>query len=476
MQNNVSDPFDLLAHTSYPRIIVSPTYRLNLFGFLCSPTDPDDSSIKSPCPGNFGFWDQRLALEWTHQNISLFSGNPQNITVGGLSAGANSALFQLHHDTYLTQPDHEPMIRRVYLWSNAVGIQPNGPSSKAISSQFDELTSHFNIPPTTSLSEKLASLRTIPAEELVSAIPQMKWHTFRAVTDDDFIPRTFLRSIYHVERRRKNTRQENFSHRLKSHGVKVMLGEVAHESRLYALVNAPSSRADLEMQLKNYYPSTVVDAQLRYYSSLLPPDSSEDGPESRGGGGEQQQCWRGVYARIVADAQVHATVRGLTHALLSSPSPSPPAKLRSDDNDDDDDDDDDGNNEKNYGLDMSDVFRYRISWRAKGLDSWLKPSMGVCHGADAPIWWYSGCRAGYTEEDKRKAALFLEPFGRFICGEAGERGIEWGTETETEKGVRSMGEDGEVKVVGEDEDWERRLEVWDMMRRAQMSGPGDDGI
>lgn len=37
--------------------------------------------------GNYGFWDQRLALEWTYKNISYFGGDASNITVAGYSAG-----------------------------------------------------------------------------------------------------------------------------------------------------------------------------------------------------------------------------------------------------------------------------------------------------------------------------------------------------------------------------------------------------
>ena len=73
-------------------IVVAPAYRLNLFGFLSS------SELLQACPDfgvNLGFWDQRLALQWTWENISYFGGNPSNITVSGYSAGANSVFHQL---------------------------------------------------------------------------------------------------------------------------------------------------------------------------------------------------------------------------------------------------------------------------------------------------------------------------------------------------------------------------------------------
>lgn len=91
-QDHVHDSTAALAHST-PRIIVSATYRLNLFGFLAG---SDLASVKEdPAPANYGFWDQRCALEWVAKRISLFGGNPSKISVGGLSAGANSTFVSV---------------------------------------------------------------------------------------------------------------------------------------------------------------------------------------------------------------------------------------------------------------------------------------------------------------------------------------------------------------------------------------------
>ena len=39
--------------------------------------------------------DQRLAIQWTHENIHLFGGNPEKITIFGQSAGSGSVAYQL---------------------------------------------------------------------------------------------------------------------------------------------------------------------------------------------------------------------------------------------------------------------------------------------------------------------------------------------------------------------------------------------
>ncbi|KAH8361977.1 hypothetical protein KR200_002647 [Drosophila serrata] len=64
-------------------IMVTINYRLGPFGFLST---GDDSM-----PGNFGFKDQRLALQWVQQHIEAFGGDPNSVTIFGHSAGGISA-------------------------------------------------------------------------------------------------------------------------------------------------------------------------------------------------------------------------------------------------------------------------------------------------------------------------------------------------------------------------------------------------
>jgi carboxylesterase type B len=41
-----------------------------------------------------GVRDQNMALEWVHDNIGSFGGDPDNVTIFGQSAGAISVKFQ----------------------------------------------------------------------------------------------------------------------------------------------------------------------------------------------------------------------------------------------------------------------------------------------------------------------------------------------------------------------------------------------
>lgn len=62
--------------------VVSMNFRLGVFGFL-------DASNKH-APGNMGLMDQRLALVWVRRNAQAFGGNPDRVTLLGLSTGAVS--------------------------------------------------------------------------------------------------------------------------------------------------------------------------------------------------------------------------------------------------------------------------------------------------------------------------------------------------------------------------------------------------
>lgn len=61
--------------------LITINYRLGPFGFMS--IEYDDH-----VEGNFGIWDQKLALEWIQRNIKQFNGDPNKVTVMGESAGA----------------------------------------------------------------------------------------------------------------------------------------------------------------------------------------------------------------------------------------------------------------------------------------------------------------------------------------------------------------------------------------------------
>ncbi|KAF8521222.1 carboxylesterase [Hysterangium stoloniferum] len=67
-------------------LLVTVNYRTNIFGF---PGAPQLSSKKQS--QNFGALDVDAAIQWVHDNIASFGGNPERITIFGQSAGSGLA-------------------------------------------------------------------------------------------------------------------------------------------------------------------------------------------------------------------------------------------------------------------------------------------------------------------------------------------------------------------------------------------------
>jgi Carboxylesterase type B len=98
-------------------VVVTVNYRLNVFGFLCHP----EITAEAPgAPANFGNLDQQSGAQWVKRNIAAFGGDPNNITIGGQSAGGGSVLSQL------TSPQNEGLCQKAIIESGVITMLYEG--------------------------------------------------------------------------------------------------------------------------------------------------------------------------------------------------------------------------------------------------------------------------------------------------------------------------------------------------------------
>lgn len=390
---NVAEMFDDEEFTQ-KYILVAPGYRLNMFGFLSS----KELLEEDPKNSNFGFWDQRLALEWTYENIAEFGGDPEKITVGGVSAGSYSAFFQLTYELY--NPHVKQIIKQLAFFSNLVYIQPK--TIEECQDQFDEIIDKLNIDKSLSGAEKVTELRKLEPGFIEDFIPELKLHTFRAVTDNYFISPDIVGDI----------KTGKFAEMMIKKGARILNGEVDNELIKYSLLNTPQTIEELPLQVENYYPRKVVPALLDVYGADKLNPQSEDFKEDL----------RKIYGAIISDGQVYSSARGLLSKLVEN------------------------------GFPQEDIFRYRVGFRSQWLDEHIDPKINVPHGCDISVWFYQ-LRAGYTPEEKAATNAWLKPYLGFLNF---EKSIEWPSHDVTK--LRLFSREGNDEYI-KDPDWEWGVKV-----------------
>ncbi|CAH1782135.1 unnamed protein product, partial [Owenia fusiformis] len=90
-------------------VMVTMNYRLGIFGFL--------STGDNVVPGNMGLLDQQLAIRWVKDNIALFGGDPERITIFGQSAGASSVT------QHATSPTNIGLFQRAIAQSGTISSE-----------------------------------------------------------------------------------------------------------------------------------------------------------------------------------------------------------------------------------------------------------------------------------------------------------------------------------------------------------------
>lgn len=156
-------------------IVVTVNYRLGVFGFLALPALTRESPDRAS--GNYGLLDQHAALQWVHDHISAFGGDPAKVTIGGESAGSMSVAAQM------ASPLSKGLFRGVIGESGAV-MGNLSPVPLARSEAAGERFMHL------AGAKDLAQLRALPADTLLALTARKGSPRFSPNIDGYFLPRS----------------------------------------------------------------------------------------------------------------------------------------------------------------------------------------------------------------------------------------------------------------------------------------------
>ncbi|KAJ6485803.1 Alpha/Beta hydrolase protein [Mycena sanguinolenta] len=360
-------------------------YRLSAFGFLAC----DKPAIK----GNFGFKDQWLALEWIKENIGAFGGNPENIQITGLSAGAHSVHQLLHFASHLPQGVQAPFNSAV-LQSNAIVCAPR--TAEELRPQFQALCRALKIDP--SSSDALSKLQEVPASEITRVIETdaagTEYGTFRGCLDGEWLPTSPNPMTWQ--------RTGGFARALREKGIKsVLVGDLTEEWYLYSIAHPINSPKDIAPNLERYFPKEMVTALMPNYHGL-PEDATSEASAK-------------LFGEILSDSQVHLPIRMLVRDLHAADFP---------------------------------VLRYEIRWTPEE----LRKKGYVTHGGDRALWalrvpnltesQLEIARSWLTRVTEEREAI--ESAGKPLRGPkdililAEDRGVEWTKDLQWDEKMRLL--------------------------------------
>ncbi|KAF9561150.1 carboxylesterase [Agrocybe pediades] len=152
-------------------ILVTFNYRLNLFG---QPNAPQLASTTAS--QNFGYLDQTAAIQWVHDNIAAFGGDPNRITLFGQSAGGVAG------DAYAFAHPNDTIVKGIIQQS---GNQPTFANPSVDAATWNALASAVGCG-TTADAAQLTCMKAVPAQTLESTAISNNFN-FQVIVDDIYV-------------------------------------------------------------------------------------------------------------------------------------------------------------------------------------------------------------------------------------------------------------------------------------------------
>ncbi|GME44628.1 putative carboxylesterase family protein [Neofusicoccum parvum] len=235
------DPSGLIQRSSDGVIWVAMNYRLGAFGFLSGPTFQMNGTA------NAGLYDQRFALQWVQDNIHLFGGDKNRVTVFGESAGGGSIM---HHITAYGGTAKAPFQQAI----------PQSPAWLPFSSLYGQEQTFQSFLTAAGVSS-LEEARQLTSEQLIAANYQQIATSSAIYTYGPTIDGTYV----------TQDPKSLLSHGQFDKSVKIMVGHNTNEG----VGMLPTLSADAQLNaLISVALSTTPSAVLEYMTTTLYPSSS----------------------------------------------------------------------------------------------------------------------------------------------------------------------------------------------------------
>ncbi|THU87869.1 extracellular lipase [Dendrothele bispora CBS 962.96] len=249
----------MVAWSEAPFVAVSFNYRIGALGFLPSNISAEEGIL------NLGLKDQIVVMEWVQENIAAFGGDPNQVTLFGLSAGAHSIG---HHLMDYKRPS---FFHRVIIESGAPTSRAVLPYNAALhETQFNEFLIEAGCAGLPSTGDILPCLRSQPSQTVMDAQvtifqkynPSLRW-AFQPVIDGLVDPTEGIISQRPIDEWASGLRNR----------VSIMTGFSTNEGSLYVPANMSTSE-----EFRDFFGTLVprlTEEDLDRIEELYPDPSTD---------------------------------------------------------------------------------------------------------------------------------------------------------------------------------------------------------
>jgi carboxylesterase type B len=234
---------------SIPIVIVTINYRLGLLGFLADEALYDERTgiNNRSTTGNYAILDQIMALDWIKKNIAGFGGNPEQITVGGESAGGISTTILLTSSLVAHGTFQRAIVGSGGMWPNYVKTL-----QKAINDSGNVLRAITNCT-TLQCLRNLAVDQILVVQNIIAS--KNVWEIPIAPVIDGYVLNDIMENYY---------AKGNFQK------VPILIGSTANEtsSNVCPMFNGTANSTQVQTFFKVLYNTTIIDEIPTVYDPI----------------------------------------------------------------------------------------------------------------------------------------------------------------------------------------------------------------